>query len=1358
MRVEIVVFIHMGLLRAGIVRLVPYYTSMSRDEDTSPLRRDRPSRKVSVAFARRRRDEERDDEDDETTTETRTNERGRTMTTMTTTPRAFGRELDANETRIGSDSPKMTTTPARAGLTKRSSSRGMTTMNARDLRARGAVVSSPSTPSTPLSARASALLREQRALASPLRAATAPERRASAVKSTATRGEGESATKRDAARLRELNSMLLKQLVDARAKAAEAESAREGLREETAREVRASRAKAAEAEEAARALRAAAKRAKKEGNSGEDSMEEAKRLRELNARLVREVSVARNVVKARERDQDEMKEVAAEADRRADALEAEMETKRKTLERVQMALAGATERAAAGLRANIEVQKLTEANAVLMGELAALRESAESDGDSLRAQIDAKSEALTGARADLAKAEAEVKALSDSKAGVDALRTLNTTLLHQIKTLRVKADQSLNLSRALDAKERELSQMAADLKAAESAKVDADEDVNKLRHLNVVLIQEISEMKENAEASAEAVAAKESELDAARMALELVEEEQERTQGDVNKLRELNTVVMAQIKTLKKASLHDRAAFKANLDAKSAELSRARADVARLEKAAAASDGELEKALLKQTTLSAELSTLKKIAEENMATNAHLAAQVKEKKIELADVKEQLAAAQAQASRLDAAENDVSKLRELNSVLIAQVKTLKVVQTENDSLAKALRERSGELEKVQLQLAAAERAKATGEKVSEMQIANLRELNTRIIQRMAEVKEEQRKKFQQLIDSKSLELSMAKADLDKATKEIATGRKDTASLQKNIDKFRVMNAELNGSIKALESEIAAEKESTAEMREAILDSRAECENLKSRLQAKDDELESAWSALMCVNADLKHALHDASGMRALVEKRSEELEETNVNVDRLRDLNAMLIERLHRAKKATLEAEALNAEFAAARTQAEVTIRQEEAKVAALEQQLKEKDSEYTSTTTALRAEMEAGNNASTQRLADLQAQTHRQIQSLERQLEYAKLDLDKVRRSEQVQIEDQKRSAEEIESLLAQVAQTEASAKKDAAEASKHIYSLQKEIAAQDASNKTLTKKVKSTKAEIKALEEKLAEAQSVSSQRWKDLANVSKDLQDAFAANKAKDQAMDKMRVELRDLTNTAERFTRLAREKGDEVKSMSVQLTQTESKAASQEKRIAHLNATLQETSSVRDELSTKVSALERKGGVAEITIRAAAEHLYQANARVRSLEHQLNSERAEFERTQNSLTQSINAAERSMEENMCIIANLEAKYQETLQMLLIEREQNAEERGEMRKEIQFVNTELESVSLNLEKMIERNNRGILLKVAGSDVYKLVFGSAPTLRAKGVKAVVRLGMLGGIATLACRTVNELKNKIKK
>ena len=68
--------------------------------------------------------------------------------------------------------------------------------------------------------------------------------------------------------------------------------------------------------------------------------------------------------------------------------------------------------------------------------------------------------------------------------------------------------------------------------------------------------------------------------------------------------------------------------------------------------------------------------------------------------------------------------------------------------------------------------------------------------------------------------------------------------------------------------------------------------------------------------------------------------------------------------------------------------------------------------------------------------------------------------------------------------------------------------------------------------------------------------------------------------------------------------------------------------------------------------------------------------------------------------------------------------------------------MRKEIQFVNTELESVSLNLEKMIERNNRGILLKVADSDVYKLVFASAPTLCAKGVKASA-LGMLGGIAT---------------
>jgi hypothetical protein len=39
------------------------------------------------------------------------------------------------------------------------------------------------------------------------------------------------------------------------------------------------------------------------------------------------------------------------------------------------------------------------------------------------------------------------------------------------------------------------------------------------------------------------------------MALDLVEEELERSKGDVTKLRELNVVILAQIKTLKKASL-----------------------------------------------------------------------------------------------------------------------------------------------------------------------------------------------------------------------------------------------------------------------------------------------------------------------------------------------------------------------------------------------------------------------------------------------------------------------------------------------------------------------------------------------------------------------------------------------------------------------------------------------------------------------------------------------------------------------------------------------------------------------------------------------------------------------------------
>ena len=1261
----------------------------------------------------------------------------RTPTTMR--KRAFGAEVtnspDARDARDGG----RTTTPNDAKTRAMSTPRGT-----------GAV-----TPRATLTPRASALLRDQRQLASPLRAAISPTRPSSMVKSSVK--SSESATKRDAARLRELNSMLLKQLSTARSAAAEAESARETLGEAMAREVAKSKTLAKDVEDKAEALRAAAKRAKKESkDSAEDVKAEAERLRTLNARLMKEVSIARAVVKAREHEEATLKEIAGKSDERANALEAEIDAKQRTLERVQLALVSATERAADSLRANMKVEKLAETNAVLMGELAALRESAASDSQALRAQIAAKSDALIEAKADLAAAEDEVNALSGAKSDVDNLRSLNATLMQQIKSLRFKADEALDVSRALEGKERELAKVCDDLKVAEDAKSAAEDDVMKLRQLNVTLLQQISALKENSEVDGAALEAKQSELEAAQMALELVEEEQERTQNDVTKLRELNTVIMSQVKTLKKSSLDDRAAFKADMDAKNAELSRARVELARLEQSNGTSESALEKARMRQAALDGEVTTLKKIAEENMATNAHLTGQIEAKKLELADVKESLATAEAKAAKLEAAEYDVSKLRELNSVLIAQVKTLRSVEAENASLTAALRSRSAELEKAQLQLAAAERAKATGEKVSESEIANLRELNTRIIQRMGEVKEEQEKKFQQLIDTKTLELASVKAELAEATKELAIGRKDAMALEKSLEKLRTMNAELNGSIKALEAEIEGEKKATLEMRQAILDAQAECASLKGRLSAKDDELESAWSALMCVNADLKHALHDATGMRALAEKRHGELEEANVNVDRLRELNHMMIERLHNAKKAALEAEALNAEFAAARTQAEVTVRSEEAKVAALEQKLKEKDEEYATTTLALRAEMESGNSASAQRLANLQAQMHSQIHSLERQLEYANLDLQKVQRSEAAHIEDQRRSAEEIESLVAQLELTESDAKKDANAMNKQIFALQSKVAAHEASNKALTKKLNSSKAEIKALEQKLADAQSTSSKRWTDLAAASRDLQEAFTANKVKDTIIATMRTELKELTNTAEYFTRLAREHGEEAKDFSVKLSQAEGQVVSQEKRIGHLCASLEETEIARNELSQKVVALERKGGVAEMTIRAAAEHLYKANERARSLEHQLKSERADFERTQAALTETLNAAERSMEANMQIICDLEAKYQETLQLLLVEREHSAEVRDEMRKELQFVNEELDATSADLETMIERNNSGILLKVADNAMCKLVFSAAPKISARGVKAVIRLGMLGSIAALIGQTVRQLKTKV--
>jgi chromosome segregation ATPase len=270
--------------------------------------------------------------------------------------------------------------------------------------------------------------------------------------------------------------------------------------------------------------------------------------------------------------------------------------------------------------------------------------------------------------------------------------------------------------------------------------------------------------------------------------------------------------------------------------------------------------------------------------------------------------------------------------------------------------------------------------------------------------------------------------------------------------------------------------------------------------------------------------------------------------------------------------------------------------------------------------------------------------------------------------------------------------------------------------------------------------------------------LAAASKDLQEAFTANKVKDTIIATMRTELKELTNTAEYFTQLAREHGDEAKNFSVKLSQAEGQVVSHEKRIGHLCASLEETEAARKELSKKVAALERKGGVAEMTIRAAAEHLYKANERARSLEHQLQSERAEFERTKAALTETLNASERAMEANMQIICDLEAKYQETLQLLLVEREHGAEVRDEMRKELRFVNEELDATSADLESMIERNNSGILLKVADNAMCKLVFGSAPKISAHGVKAVIRLGMLGSVAALIGQTVHQIKAKVDK
>jgi len=1275
-------------------------------------------------------------------------------TTPTMRKRAFGADVSNADDGVMSPSSKMVATKGNGASTPKAfgNARMRTPMSA------GTPMRTPMSANAnagaTLTPRARELIAAQRELASPLRAAVSPAKPSSGVRSGVKKSD--SPTRRDVARLRELNSMLLKQLTSARTAAAEAESARETLGDAVEAETRKARALSEEVEAKADALKAAAKRAKKEQNEAKDAKEEAERLRALNARLLKEVSIARNVVKARENDEQSLREAAGASAERAAALEAEIDVKQKTLDRVQLALESATARAADSLRANAKVDRLAEANAVLVGELATLRESAQSDSETLNAQIDAKTRALADAKADLAAAEAEVKSLAGAKADVDKLRTLNATLMQQIKSLRAKANESLDVSRNLEAKERELAKNQMDLKLAQEATEAAEEDVSKLRNLNVVLMQQISQLKQDDEAKEADVQAKTSELEAAQMALDLVEEELERSKGDVTKLRELNVVILAQIKTLKKASLDDRAAFKAELDAKNAQLSRAAAEVERLEQAVDASEGELERARANVNMLAGEVATLKQVAEDNMSTNAHLSGEIEAKKLELADAKDALAAAVAKASRLEASEYDVAKLRELNAVLIAQVKTLRTVETENENLSGVLRTRAAELEKAQLALASAERAKATGERVSEQEIANLRELNTRIIERMGQVKDEQSQKFQEIIDAKTLELSDVKSQFATANKELASSRKETAALDSSVQKLRVMNSELTGSMEALKVEMESEKKITNELREAVLNAEAESAHLRNLLQNKDEELESAWSALMCVNADLKHALHDATGMRALALKRHEELAEANVNVDRLRELNNMFIQRLHSAKKAALEAEALNAEFAAARTQAEVNIRQEEAKVAALEQTLKSKDEEYAATTKTLREEMEAGNNAAAQRLADVQMQMHAQINSLERQLEYANADLAKLRRDEAAFIEDQSRSAAEIESLVAQVEQTEAAAKKEAAAATKKIFALQSKITQQESANKALDKKISSSKAEITALKAKLESTSNNLKESCQELAIVSKSLQDARELNKTKDAKIETMRAELKELKNTAEHFTRLASENGDKVKTVELKLSQANGKVDSQRKHLAHIELAFNETKKVRDELKTKVSALERKGEVAQVALLAAEESLEKANQRCKALEHTLNSERAEAERLQLSLTESLNAAESSIEANAQLIAQLEARYQQTLEMLLVERELAEEERDSMQRELDFVGAELDETSANLEAMIERNNRGILVKIADSDMAKLVFGNSPAVGARGFKACVRLSMLAGILALGAQTLKEVKSKV--
>ena len=114
---------------------------------------------------------------------------------------------------------------------------------------------------------------------------------------------------------------------------------------------------------------------------------------------------------------------------------------------------------------------------------------------------------------------------------------------------------------------------------------------------------------------------------------------------------------------------------------------------------------------------------------------------------------------------------------------------------------------------------------------------------------------------------------------------------------------------------------------------------------------------------------------------------------------------------------------------------------------------------------------------------------------------------------------------------------------------------------------------------------------------------------------------------------------------------------------------------------------------------------------------------------------------------------MDANAQLIAQLETKYQETLQLLLTERAFSAEQRSEMQTELNFLCNELNDTSAELEAMIERNNRGVLLKIADSDMCRLVFGATgpASVSERTTKAVIRLGMLGAVVAVVASSFKK-------